>query len=130
MVVLFTIAMVCFFALFGMMVILLRQAKAEGALEGRRRDRKDVKAHRSARLASSQAFVGVAQNGLDISLSNLVPKKQADWRFMVRGVGFNHSERKKPDSARYDVDRGDMTLSNNGVEDTTASQGRNIARRA
>ena len=130
MVVLFTIAMVCFFALFGMMVILLRQAKAEGALEGRRRDRKGVKAHRSARLASSQAFVGVAQSGLDISLSNLVPKKQADWRFMVRGVGFTHSERKKPDSSRYDVDRGDLTLSNYGVEDTTASQGRNIARRA
>lgn len=86
MLVLFSIAMACFFSLFGMVLILLRQAKLEGAMErGRRRgDLAQSQQNRSISLSKTHAPFGVSQTAVGLTLSNLVPAKQPDWRFMVR----------------------------------------------
>ncbi len=145
MLVLFSIAMVCFFALFGMMVVLLRQAKAEGFQERLRKmgERASQRSRRSAHTSDTHAPFGVSQTGLDLTLSNLVPSKQPDWRFMVRegsrdlkGDDFGsrstllggksprpfHYGRNRPDHEYFNKDLGDLT-------DPQSSQSR-IARRA
>ncbi len=145
MLVLFSIAMVCFFALFGMMVILLRQAKAEGFQERLQKmgDRASQRSRQSAHTSDTHAPFGVSQTGLDLTLSNLVPSKQPDWRFMVRegsrdlrgddsGRSSNLPGRKafmpfhysgsRPDREYFNKDLGDLT-------DPQSSQS-NIARRA
>ena len=100
MLVLFFIAMVCFFALFGMMLILLRQAKSEGAAKRvRRLDDRTRSYKRRTLLSDMHAPFGVSQAGDGLTLSNLVPAKRPDWRFMIRessGRSFSISERKRP----------------------------------
>ena len=128
MIVLFSIAMVCFFALFGMMIILLRQAKAEGALTRPRHETKS----RGDRVSEPHASSGVSQARLNLNLSNLVPAKQPDWRFMVRDGSR--------EARAYSVDRNGPTVNNESradrrfahkdLGDLTDPQTSNLARRA
>ena len=155
MLVLFSIAMICFFALFGMMVILLRQAKAGGAVKRRRQlqERESQRASQMTHASEIPARFDVSQPGLDLALSNLVPSKQPDWRFMVRdssrikGGGvqsssdmgaaessrqdrFNPSGKKSPRPFHYGVDRPDRAYSNKDLGDLTDPHSSNVARRA
>ena len=140
MLVLFSIAMACFFALFGMLVILLRQAKSEGALERQRSqgERKSQRAALAGHVSDTHAPFGVSQTGIDLSLSNLVPAKQPDWRFMVREAArtgrrqqpAETSGRKPPRPFHYDVSRPDRAYFNKDLGDLTDPQSSNIARRA
>ena len=125
MLVLFSIAMVCFFALFGMVLILLRQAKSEGAAERARvRDKRvQMRQSRSTAVSDTHAPFGVSQAGDGLTLSNLVPAKQPDWRFMIREssrTSLPFTERRSPGAktrtvvgglGRYEFSRspGDLT---------------------
>ncbi len=142
MLVLFSIAMACFFALFGMLVILLRQAKSEGARERDRSqgERKRERAALARHTSDTRAPFGVSQTGIDLTLSNLVPAKQPDWRFMVREAGRSArrrqqqpaetSGRKPPRPFHYGVSRPDRAYFNKDLGDLTDPQSSNIARRA
>lgn len=141
MLVLFSIAMACFFALFGMLVILLRQAKTEGALERQRHleERKIQRSGQTVHTSDTHAPFGVSQTGLDLSLSNLVPRKQPDWRYMVREGGrtLNNQQqpvassgRKPPRPFHYGVNRPDRAYASKDLGDLTDPQSSNIARRA
>ncbi len=142
MIVLFAIAMLCFFALFGMLVILLRQAKTEGALERQRQlvQQRSQRPGHTGTLSATHAPFGVSQTGMDLSLSNLVPGKQPDWRFMVRDGGpavpgsreqrSDASGRKAPRPFHYGVSRPDRAYASKDLGDLTDPQSSNIARRA
>ena len=142
MLVLFSIAMACFFALFGMLVILLRQAKSEGALERKRNQgaRTIQRAGTASHTSDTHAPFGVSQTGIDLNLSNLVPAKRPDWRFMVREASRSvrgrqqqpaeTSGRKPPRPFHYGVSRPDRAYSNKDLGDLTDPQSSNIARRA
>ena len=130
MIVLFSIAMVCFFALFGMMVLLLHQAMAEGARR-RQQERRRMKAEKASHPSPMRAPSGAATPHFDLSLSNLVPEKRPDWRFMVREGergGPEGSRRKRP--LRYGEGRADWEFSNQDLGDLTDPQALRIARRA
>ncbi len=145
MLVLFSIAMICFFALFGMLIVLLRQAKAEGSLLRTRNlpDRGISRSRQPVPTSDTHARFGVSQSGLDLTLSNLVPSKQPDWRFMVRegsrndrSDAFSHpsrgSAKKAPGTFDFGVSRPDRAYSNKDLGDLTdpLSSQSNIARRA
>ena len=138
MLVLFSIAMVCFFALFGMLVVLLRQARAEGAAERKRRVRSfgATRRHLREAISSERGRFAPIEPELDLSLSSLVPGKQPDFRFMVREGGRPssqaiaetarkpvRSDRLRPDWAHYNADLGDLT-------DPQAAAYSNTAKRA
>ncbi len=133
MLVLFSIAMVCFFSLFGMMVILLRQARAEGARVSLRRQRnRNSKAYQTSHVPDRNISSGTSRTSIDLSLSNLVPQKKPDWRFMVReseqDVRTDKNTRKGPAPFHYDQNRTAYFSETSG--DLTDPQSSNVARRA
>ena len=137
--------MVCFFALFGMVLVLLRQAKAEGSLTRQQRssNRTSSQGKPGEHGSDTHALFGVSQTGLDLALSNLVPRKQPDWRFMVREgsrgslldppedqVGSRGRKGRTPFQSA--LDRPDRAYANKDLGDLTDPQSSqfNIARRA
>ncbi len=131
MIVLFSIAMVCFFALFGMMVLLLQQALSEGTRR-RKQQRRRMKVEEAEEPSRTRSPSNAAATRVDLSLSKLVPEKRPDWRFMVREMereaGPERSGRKKP--LRYGMGRADWEFSNKDLGDLTDPQALRIARRA
>ena len=135
MIVLFSIAMVCFFSLFGMIVILLRQAKAEGTLARSERNSILKKGRNTAdETTASRSRIVSSQIGPYPGLSNLVPSKQADWRFMVRGSDpeqqSSQENRNSLRPFRYDLNRTDRTFSHRDHGDLRDPQSSKLARRA
>ena len=126
---LFLISMTCFFALFAVLVALLHRAKVAGAREATR-----AAQHFSGGLVRGQTGTeefgrgdgqGPLPEGLNRSLSSLVPGKQPDWGFMVRDGGHGargqvqawrprkqpvrvDPMKTRPDWAYYNEDSGDL----------------------
>ena len=111
--VLFAITMVCFFALFGMIVALLRQAKAEGAMESAQALDRTARVRERGEFPSPapdaseyESMSSAPEGDLRLSLSTLVPRKQPDWRFMVRERRSRLETRTRTPQARRSANSG------------------------